>query len=83
MTADGDAAPVAYIPAVGDVVLDSATHKVGRVMDRVSRLVQLRPVGGGQEWDAAVADLTPVKPMDRIRKAVAEANEASRREDLK
>ncbi|MFE0425333.1 hypothetical protein [Streptomyces sp. NPDC058953] len=83
MSGDRDAAPTAYIPAVDDVVLDSATHKVGRVMDRMSRLVQLRPLGGGLEWDAAAADLTPVEPADLLRRAVSEANAASRREALK
>lgn len=46
-------------PRTGDVVFDAATQKVGRVMDQMCRLVQLRPLEGGREWDASPDDLTP------------------------
>jgi hypothetical protein len=41
-----------YTPQIGELVHDEATHKVGRVADRIGPYWQLRPPGGGREWDA-------------------------------
>ncbi|GAA2645533.1 hypothetical protein GCM10010307_50330 [Streptomyces vastus] len=41
-----------YEPRLGDTVEDTGTGKIGRVMGFVGPYVQLRPVGGGREWDA-------------------------------
>ncbi|MFH8614199.1 hypothetical protein ACH4E8_03860 [Streptomyces sp. NPDC017979] len=81
---DENVHPHPYVPTPGDVVLDAATHKVGRVMDQLCQLVQLRPLGGGLEWDASPHDLTPVpatepRTADALRAAVAQVNAASRR----
>jgi hypothetical protein len=38
------------IPLPGDVVYDSATDKLGVVMDWLAGLLYLRPPGGGREW---------------------------------
>jgi len=42
-----------YSPQVGDLVWDGEALKVGEVMDRVGTRWQLRPPGGGREWDAS------------------------------
>ncbi|MEU5977157.1 hypothetical protein [Streptomyces sp. NPDC047315] len=81
---DENARPHPYVPAPGDVVLDAATHKVGRVMDRMCQLVQLRPLNGGLEWDASPLDLTPApSPAPHsavaLQAAVAQVNALSRR----
>ncbi|MFC4514198.1 hypothetical protein [Streptomyces ehimensis] len=36
----------------GDLVLDTATGRVGEVMDNRWNRYQLRPLGGGREWHA-------------------------------
>lgn len=39
-------------PEEGDVVVDGATGSVGRVLGPVGGKLRLRPVGGGENWDA-------------------------------
>ncbi|MFC8671600.1 hypothetical protein ACFUEN_02875 [Streptomyces griseorubiginosus] len=49
---------------VGSYVVDTRTGKVGVVMGHEGPYVQLRPYGGGREWDAtpdAVREATPVE----------------------
>ncbi|WP_078616665.1 hypothetical protein [Streptomyces sp. 351MFTsu5.1] len=49
---------------VGSYVVDTRTGKVGVVMGHEGPYVQLRPCGGGREWDAApdaVREATPVE----------------------
>ncbi|WP_436846370.1 hypothetical protein [Streptomyces griseorubiginosus] len=49
---------------VGSCVVDTRTGKVGVVMGHEGPYVQLRPYGGGREWDAApdaVREATPVE----------------------
>ncbi len=68
-------------PYVGDVVYDEATHKVGVLMGRVGPHCQLRPVGGGREWDAR-GPVRPATPAERLSADVARANARSRGEAL-
>ncbi|MBX9392830.1 hypothetical protein K4749_04315 [Streptomyces sp. TRM72054] len=42
--------------------------------------VQLRPVGGGREWDAKPENLKPVTVSEGLSAAVAAANARSRGE---
>jgi hypothetical protein len=42
--------------------------------------VQLRPHGGGKEWDADPASVRPATPAERLRAATAYANARSRGE---
>ncbi|GAA0478810.1 hypothetical protein ACFQ2B_06085 [Streptomyces stramineus] len=48
-----------YAPARGELVWDSARQRLGEVMDRTGSHYQLRPLGGGTEWNAAPDDITP------------------------
>ncbi|MFD9904825.1 hypothetical protein [Streptomyces sp. NPDC059063] len=41
-----------YEPRVGDVVTDTRLGRVGRVMGHEGPRWQLRPLGGGREWEA-------------------------------
>lgn len=41
----------------GVLALDTRRSKVGEVMGHVAGRVQLRPVGGGLEWDASPDDV--------------------------
>ncbi|MET9534320.1 MULTISPECIES: hypothetical protein [unclassified Streptomyces] len=40
--------------------------------------LQLRPLGGGREWDADPARVRPVGPAELLQARVAEANALSR-----
>ncbi|ELP65522.1 hypothetical protein ACKI1I_15225 [Streptomyces turgidiscabies] len=66
-------------PRIHDIVKDIDTNKIGRVMDFVGRCVQLRPIGGGREWDARPERLEPTDLSDALSVDVAEANVRSRR----
>lgn len=72
----------AYRPNRGDTVEDIGTRKVGKVMGFEGSYVQLRPVGGGLEWDARSENLQPVTDADALSSAVAVANARSRGEQL-
>jgi hypothetical protein len=68
-----------YTPKIGDLVYDEARRKVGRVMDRVGPYWQLKPSGGGREWDAH-GPLRPATQEERLSSDVALANARSRGE---
>jgi hypothetical protein len=67
------------IPGVGGVVHDSVRDRVGRVMGHEGPYIQLRPLGGGREWDAAPGHLRTLTPAEQLSALVAEANARSRR----
>lgn len=69
-----------YEPTVGDTVEDTSSRRVGKVMDFVGPLVQLRPIGGGLEWDADPGKLRPLAPYEALSAGVAVANARSRGE---
>ncbi|MCE7081871.1 hypothetical protein [Streptomyces sp. ST2-7A] len=46
-------------PAPGTIVHDVRRKRVGIVMGHVGPYVQLRPEGGGREWDARPEDVRP------------------------
>lgn len=74
MTEEGDGPP-----RVDAVVLDTARNRVGRVMGREGPYLQLRPLGGGREWDVTAAQLHPLTGAELLSALVAEANARSRR----
>lgn len=65
-------------PAVGDTVHDPARDRVGVVMGGVGPYLQLRPLGGGQEWDANPDQVRPLTPTELLSARVSEANTRSR-----
>lgn len=67
-------------PTVGAYVMDARTGKVGIVMGHEGPYVQLRPYGGGREWDAAPEGLRPATQSERLSAATAYANARSRGE---
>ncbi|MFI8529046.1 hypothetical protein ACIGMX_02165 [Streptomyces aquilus] len=69
----------AYRPQVDDLVYDEATRKVGRVMGREGSRYQLRPPGGGREWDA-YGPLRPATAAEKLSAGVALTNARSRGE---
>ncbi|WP_405992003.1 hypothetical protein [Streptomyces sp. NBC_00986] len=66
-----------FIPEIGDLVYDGTTGKVGQAMGHEGRHWQLRPVGGGREWDAE-GPIRPPTDAERLSAGVAVANSRSR-----
>jgi len=59
---------------VGELVLDEVRGAIGVVMGHEGPYVQLRPVGGGREWDARLESVRPATAGERLRAKVADAN---------
>ncbi|MFJ5266189.1 hypothetical protein ACIQAC_37585 [Streptomyces sp. NPDC088387] len=68
-----------YTPEVGEFVWDAGAGRVGRVMGHVGAGCQLRPPGGGLEWDAR-GPLRPATAAEKLSAGVALANARSRGE---
>ncbi|WP_406508176.1 hypothetical protein [Streptomyces sp. NBC_00212] len=69
----------AYEPEIGDLVYDEATRRIGAAVDRVGPRWQLKPPGGGREWDAH-GPLRAATQEERLSCGVALANARSRGE---
>ncbi|KPI24448.1 hypothetical protein OK074_7025 [Actinobacteria bacterium OK074] len=65
-------------PRVGTYGLDVREGKVGEIMGHVGGLVQLRPVGGGVEWDCPVESVEAAPPKEVLRAKVRKANQDGR-----
>jgi hypothetical protein len=72
----------AYKPGLGDIVEDTGSKKIGKVMGFVGPYVRLRPVGGGREWDAKPDKLKSATITEALSAGVAAANARSRGEQL-
>lgn len=68
----------ADVPELGEYAVDSRDGRVGVVMGCVGTYVQLRPPGGGREWDCPPGDVRPALPGDVLRARVRERNAAGR-----
>ncbi|MDQ0931436.1 hypothetical protein [Streptomyces turgidiscabies] len=66
-------------PETGDVVWDEATLNVGQVMGHEGPCFQLRPLGGGREWDA-YGPLRLATAAEKLSAGLALANAQSRGE---
>ncbi|MGV9558539.1 hypothetical protein [Streptomyces sp. NPDC003401] len=69
----------AGVPAVGEAVRDVGRDRVGRVMGHQGPYVQVRPLGGGREWDADPGLLRTLTRDELLSALVAEANARGRR----
>ncbi|GFH35029.1 hypothetical protein [Streptomyces pacificus] len=65
------------IPDTGSLAVDTKRKRVGVVMGKTGPYVQLRPEGGGKEWDASPADLRPATAGEALSPRVRAANERS------
>ncbi|MGW0822074.1 hypothetical protein [Streptomyces sp. NPDC002845] len=54
--------------------VDLRDGRIGEVMGRVGGYVQLRPVGGGREWDCPPGRLGEAAPSDVLRERVRRMN---------
>ncbi|MFD0318051.1 hypothetical protein [Streptomyces flavalbus] len=78
----GEQTPASYKPRLGDAVWDSEARRIGEVMDFIDPYVQLRPIGGGIEWDAKPGRLRPATRAEALSAEVSKANARSRGELL-
>ncbi|MEV7685498.1 hypothetical protein ACFW1F_13970 [Streptomyces bungoensis] len=67
-------------PPVGSCAVDTVTGRLGIVMGHVGPYVQLRPYGGGREWDAWPEHVRRATAAERLSAATAHANARSRGE---
>ena len=67
-------------PPVGSYAVDVGSGRVGMVMGHVGPYVQLRPLGGGREWDCDPGAVRRATPAERLSAATAYANARSRGE---
>ncbi|AZM57440.1 hypothetical protein DMA15_03395 [Streptomyces sp. WAC 01529] len=49
------------------MVIDTARQRLGRVMDHQGARLQLRPPGGGREWDADPAYVRPAMEHEIVQ----------------
>ncbi|MET9295021.1 hypothetical protein [Streptomyces sp. NPDC003077] len=62
----------------GSLAFDTARHRVGHVMDRLGTRIQLRPLGGGVEWDAQPEDVRPATALEELTARLAARDARSR-----
>ncbi|MFJ4711809.1 hypothetical protein [Streptomyces sp. NPDC088785] len=67
-------------PPIGSYAVDTSTGQVGMVMGHEGPYVQLRPFGGGREWDCPPDGVREATTHERLRAATAYANRRSRGE---
>lgn len=65
-------------PGIGELAKDSATGRIGVVMGEVGGRVQIRPVGGGMEWDARPGDVVAPSAREELSARLAIRNGNSR-----
>lgn len=51
-------------PTVGALAVDTQRDRIGVVMGQVGNKLQLRPPGGGREWDADPQQVRPPEPSE-------------------
>lgn len=67
-------------PPIGSYAVDTRNGRVGIVMGYEGPYVQLRPHGGGKEWDVEPEAVRDATPAERLSAATAYANARSRGE---
>ncbi|MFJ8648304.1 hypothetical protein ACIRNI_19570 [Streptomyces sp. NPDC093546] len=65
-------------PAVGEAVRDTAHDRVGRVIGHEGPYLQVRPLGGGREWDADPRHVRTLSQDELLSALLAEVNARSR-----
>ncbi|MGW6358787.1 hypothetical protein ACWFR5_27335 [Streptomyces sp. NPDC055092] len=63
---------------IGAYVIDVRDGRVGQVMGREGGYVQLRPPGGGREWDCPPEAVEPAPVTEELRARVRVVNREGR-----
>lgn len=64
-------------PRVGETVRDARRGRVGVVMSTIGPYVQLRPLGGGREWDAEPEHVRALSRDELVSARLAVVNNRS------
>ncbi|MEU1020316.1 hypothetical protein ABZ383_26910 [Streptomyces sp. NPDC005900] len=67
------------VPETGTYAVDFRDGSVGEVMGCEGGLVQLRPIGGGREWDCPPASVGEAPSAEVLRAKVRQVNREARR----
>ncbi|MGW7606883.1 hypothetical protein ACWGKW_06290 [Streptomyces sp. NPDC054766] len=67
-------------PPIGSYAVDTRTGRLGTVMGSEGPYVQLRPLGGGREWDCVPEAVRQATTAERLSAATAYVNARSRGE---
>ncbi len=78
MTGDDPGGKHTHHPRLGETVRDTGHDRVGVVMGHQGPYVQLRPLGGGREWDADPARIETISTAEQLSARVAALNAYSR-----
>ncbi|MFF9312032.1 hypothetical protein ACF1BS_14090 [Streptomyces sp. NPDC014748] len=65
-------------PGIGALAKDTASGRIGVVMGAVGGRVQIRPIGGGREWDAVPDKVRPLSAREELSTRLATRNGNSR-----
>ncbi|MFF3875964.1 hypothetical protein [Streptomyces sp. NPDC001978] len=65
-------------PGIGELAKDSARSRIGVVMGEVGGRVQIRPIGGGREWDALPDNVVALSAREELSARLAIKNGNSR-----
>ncbi|WP_405472166.1 hypothetical protein [Streptomyces canus] len=65
-------------PPVASYVVDERDGRVGEVMAHLGGRVQLRPLGGGREWECEPGSTRPAPQSDVLRARVRKVNNEGR-----
>ncbi|MFE9310353.1 hypothetical protein ACFZCV_29925 [Streptomyces sp. NPDC007920] len=65
-------------PSIGELAKDSTRGRIGVVMGEVGGRVQIRPIGGGTEWDAMPDNVVALSAREELSARLAIKNGNSR-----
>jgi hypothetical protein len=65
-------------PGIGELAKDTARNRIGVVMGEIGGRVQIRPIGGGTEWDAVPDNVVAPSAREELSARLAIKNGNSR-----
>nr|WP_231905585.1 hypothetical protein [Streptomyces davaonensis] len=65
-------------PDIGDLAKDRVRGCIGIVMGEIGGRVQIRPIGGGVEWDALPSNVVAPSAREELSARLAIKNASSR-----
>ncbi|MFF8649824.1 hypothetical protein ACF06D_16565 [Streptomyces griseoluteus] len=65
-------------PGIGELAKDNAKGRIGIVMGEIGGRVQIRPIGGGAEWDAMPDNVVAPSAREELSARLAIKNGNSR-----